>query len=345
MYNYKPDFSWDTEPFTQRQIVEILQELVLFHSDSSPAFSMYIHVHEKLLLSYISALEEAGFKWTIFTWVKGEAVKVKHQSYGRSTELILVCSIGDLPRSYTVNMPATPAARANVAFCNSVPDGAMLTNAQNQVINGAQKPTCIAQMFAHDLTQGGPNSTVLVLGGGSGSEVVGALQNGNSVVVFEKDQVQFRAMQARLEQALGVHTTVLTVIPPDQQPKTLLVEPAEYAWQRGRIRHFDRSLSENSEAEFSSARKAFRALTRKSSRSHQSLLAMCVGRILGRVKCFVVSGVMRGPMKSVRMGMGNTVMLAVKWWRQRSSQRCALRMMRVHKHRILHRAYLSRSLL
>ena len=226
------DFSWDTEPFTQRQIVEILQELVLFHSDSSPAFSMYIHVHEKLLLNYISALEEAGFKWTIFTWVKGEAVKVKHQSYGRSTELILVCSIGDLPRSYTVNMPATPAARANVAVCNSVPDGAMLTNAQNQVINGAQKPTCIAQMFAHDLTQGGPNSTVLVLGGGSGSEVVGALQNGNSVVVFEKDQVQFRAMQARLEQALGVHTTVLTVIPPDQQPKTLLVEPAEYAWQR-----------------------------------------------------------------------------------------------------------------
>ena len=84
-------------------------------------------------------------------------------------------------------------------------------------------------MFAHDLTQGGPNSTVLVLGGGSGSEVVGALQNGNSVVVFEKDQVQFRAMQARLEQALGVHTTVLTVIPPDQQPKTLLVEPAECA--------------------------------------------------------------------------------------------------------------------
>ena len=236
---------------------------MLLHSDSSPAFSMYIHVHEKLLLSYISALEEAGFKWTIFTWVKGEAVKVKHQSYGRSTELILVCSIGDLPRSYTVNMPSTPAARANVAYCNSVPDGAMLTNAQNQVINGAQKPTCIAQMFAHDLTQGGPNSTVLVLGGGSGSEVVGALQNGNSVVVFEKDQVQFRAMQARLEQALGVHTTVLTVIPPDQQPKTLLVEPAEYAWQRGRIRHFDRSLPENSEAEFSSARKAFRALTKK----------------------------------------------------------------------------------
>ena len=55
--------------------------------------------------------------------------------------------------------------------------------------------------------------------------MVGALQNGTSVVVFEKDQVQFRAMQARLEQALGVHTTVLTVIPPDQQPKTLLVEP------------------------------------------------------------------------------------------------------------------------
>ena len=53
--------------------------------------------------------------------------------------------------------------------------------------------------------------------------MVGALQNGNLVVVFQKDQVQFRAMQARLEQALGVHTTVLTVIPPDQQPKTLLV--------------------------------------------------------------------------------------------------------------------------
>ena len=131
------------------------------------------------------------------------------------------------------------------------------------MINGAQKPTCIAQRFAHDLTQGGPNSTVLVLGGGSGSEVVGALQNGNSVVVFEKDQVQFRAMQARLEQALGVHTTVLTVIPPDQQPKTLVVEPAEYAWQRGRIRHFDRSLPENSDAEFSLVRKAFRALTKK----------------------------------------------------------------------------------
>jgi hypothetical protein len=139
----------------------------------------------------------------------------------------------------------------------------MAVNQQNQVINGAQKPTCIAQMFCHDLTPGGPNSTVLVLGGGSGSEVLGALQNGNSVVCFEKDGTQFRAMQARIEQALGAHTAILPSFSVEEQPNKLIVEPVEYAWQQGTIRHFDRSLPPNSASEFGAVRKKHRQMMRQ----------------------------------------------------------------------------------
>jgi len=146
-------------------------------------------------------------------------------------------------------MPGLGQNRPDVAFCPSVPDHSMLQTSTHAVINGAQKPTCIAEMFVHDLTRGGPDSTVLVLGSGSGSEIIGALKNGNSVVAFEKCHTQFKAGQTRLEAALGYHNTILPAYGPDEIPQSLVTAPDPYMWEDVGTRHFNQQIPQFNTAE------------------------------------------------------------------------------------------------
>ena len=69
-------------------------------------------------------------------------------------------------------------------------------------VNGTEKPWQIAAFFAHGHTRSVATSWVLVLGAGSGAEMLGALSNGNSVLAFENDPLQFSAVVYRIKQAL-----------------------------------------------------------------------------------------------------------------------------------------------
>jgi len=119
-----------------------------------------------------------------FAWIKGAGMRPSKGSYTRSYEQILVVTVGEPGPSATSHMPQRGEERPDFMFCPSVPDHGMWGKPP---VNCAEKPTVIAKFFAHDLTPGGPNSNVLVVGSGSGAEIIGALRNGNSVVAFEKN--------------------------------------------------------------------------------------------------------------------------------------------------------------
>ena len=152
LYKNKPGFLWDTEAPTKDQIVTMFNEISLLHADSRPS------------------LNEKGLKWRTFAWIKGASMRPTKGSYTRSYEQILVVTVGELGPSATSHMPQRGEERPDFMFCPSVPDHGMWGKPP---VNCAEKPTVIAKFFAHDLTPGGPNSNVLVLGSGSGAEIIG----------------------------------------------------------------------------------------------------------------------------------------------------------------------------
>ena len=90
-----------------------------------------------------------------------------------------------------------PVFRHNLVFSHNVGTKATRSGAGGQVpINTTQKHPCFAEQLARDLCPMGGNA--LVVGAGSGSDVIGIARSGSSVVALEKDPVQFSACCARL---------------------------------------------------------------------------------------------------------------------------------------------------
>jgi hypothetical protein len=117
-------------------------------------------------------------------------------------------------------------------------------------------------MFANDFTHGGPNSHVLVLGSGSGSEIIGALSNGNSVVAFEYDLEQYKGSLTRINNALGAHEKLTGHFASDAAPAKLITELERWQWIEGDVGHFDRRIPVTGILEeFKAVRKEWKTLT------------------------------------------------------------------------------------
>ena len=82
------------------------------------------------------------------------------------------------------NLCVFPAASTKVMH----PDG--------KPVNIHQKPTALMRYFVR--RHCAPGDTALVLGFGSGSEVIGALQENHSVIALEQDERQYGALRSRL---------------------------------------------------------------------------------------------------------------------------------------------------
>ena len=79
---------------------------------------------------------------------------------------------------------------------------------------------------------------MLVLGSGSGSDIIGALQNGNSVIAFESDLEQFKGSLTRVNEALGAHETYIAHMAPESRPAYLLLPPEVWQWVDADTLHF-----------------------------------------------------------------------------------------------------------
>ncbi len=71
----------------------------------------------------------------------------------------------------------------------------------SDIINPTQKPLTLSQLFIERYTN--PGGRVLVLGSGSGSEVMSAVMLGRSVVAVDSDPTQLAASRVRLSQMMN----------------------------------------------------------------------------------------------------------------------------------------------
>jgi predicted RNA methylase len=263
-------FKWDVSAPDEEQILGLLDQLTLLHSDSHPAFFMYIHVDKSMFVNMIKAFSARHLQWEMFQWVKTKNVSSVQGRYVSIVEYIFVVTIGEPSGEKTHRMPRSSLERPNVRRCPAVAKSAVVKRPDGRELNGAQKPDCIARMFARDLTFGGPNSLVIVLGSGSGSEVIGSLRNGNSVIAFELDPDQFKGTVSRLNEALGAHEKYVSHMPIEEQPAYLFSPPESWQYTDADLPHFDEAVPVfGCTAAYKEKKKAWRALIAQRKDGHE----------------------------------------------------------------------------
>ena len=89
-----------------------------------------------------------------------------------------------------------PTMRHNLFFGHSLRGQRYTLSGEEQPVNTCQKHTGIAHELATIFTQPGANA--LVIGSGSGSDVIGCLRAQLNVVAIDKDPSQFRGCKTRL---------------------------------------------------------------------------------------------------------------------------------------------------
>jgi hypothetical protein len=100
-----------------------------------------------------------------------------------------------------MNFPQpSPLSRHNVLFGHQV--GQKLVDSQSNRVNATQKHPEISTRLGKILCS--PGASALVLGAGSGSEVIGLSRAGLNVTAVERDAGQFRAICARLQAELSL---------------------------------------------------------------------------------------------------------------------------------------------
>jgi hypothetical protein len=120
----------------------------------------------------------------------------------------------------------------------------------NKVYNATQKPWQIAKMFARYHTSGLISNKALVLGAGSGSEVVGCLAAGVSVIAIENNKRQLEGLRSRIDQALA-HDSMAEVYCVKQwsmgRPSCLLTQEDEHDYVNVDMLHFDPDMRVHSD--------------------------------------------------------------------------------------------------
>ena len=94
-----------------------------------------------------------------------------------------------------IHLPHNPLDRQNIWMMPSVNAHSKIPGTQKD-INFCEKPPQFAKQFCEWF--GRPNDNILVLGFGSGSDLIGCLEANMNVVGVELDPVQFAAVIARL---------------------------------------------------------------------------------------------------------------------------------------------------
>ena len=112
-----------------------------------------------------------------------------------SVEMILVGYMAAPAQRHVAFGNPNPLFRHNLLFTHSVPSRWNHTGS-DEAVNTCQKPPGIARRLASIFCP--PGSTALVVGAGSGSDVIGCIQAGCSVVAVERDLRQFPGCSARL---------------------------------------------------------------------------------------------------------------------------------------------------
>ena len=136
-----------------------------------------------------------------------------------AVECMLVGYKGGIRACKLTFCDATPLLRHNLLFGHQV--GPKLQHAgEDAVVNTTQKHPNVASAIGRVFCR--PGSTALVIGAGSGSEVIGLARVGVNVVGLERDPKQFRGLTDRLTHEMSFSDRALAQAETDQKSIQLL---------------------------------------------------------------------------------------------------------------------------
>ena len=177
-------------------------------------------------------------------WLKTKHKSPSDKSYNQAFEPLLCIQFGNAKsRQYIssrARMPAAPHRRSSLFHVPREPLSAFFSVGSGHIGNRCQKPWEIAHRYAtnHCVL---PDNNVLVLGSGSGSEILGSLAAGCNVVAFENDLYQYGLSVARVERELERHAALVQKHRADDDeeysPQRLLMHPDAFSWAGANVGH------------------------------------------------------------------------------------------------------------
>jgi hypothetical protein len=180
-----PNVPWDI------QINAVSQKKILTNFQAANQKNEYVFIQwHKPADTHIviESLKDNGFQQPQhFFWHKTEHLTQTPPAQMVSTVEMATLAFKPSSDKCTKNMPMDPRKRHNFIECKAVTT--YLRDSNNQVLNPCQKPPQLAEWYIGMYCE--PGAWVLVIGGGAGGEVRGALNAGCNVVAVESDKRQF----------------------------------------------------------------------------------------------------------------------------------------------------------
>ena len=186
---------WDVL-LTDEQLAVFFKQLAVINTSTSTVMALAMVVHWTDAPRVKIAMEANGYNDVHPVYVYKPSQNQKGmECYIFAVEVVLVGYMADRRSRKLFFRDPNPVRRHNLKFSHNVGTKATVPGS-SEVVNTTQKHPDLAEQLARDLCPVG--SSVLVLGSGSGSDVIGFARAGLRVVAVESDKKQFLACQARL---------------------------------------------------------------------------------------------------------------------------------------------------
>jgi hypothetical protein len=184
---------WDERAFTDAELEQMLENIVAINGAKKSVLVLVLDVND--FGRYAKVVKAQG--WTNvhkMTWYKTDHNATGVGCYIFATEIIMVCYRPNWHETQWYGMEKNPTKRHDLFALPACSTKTIHTDGVE--VNKHQKPTGLIRFFIENHC--GPSDFVLVLGFGSGSEIIGAVQSNVNVVGVEQDVRQFNAFRARL---------------------------------------------------------------------------------------------------------------------------------------------------
>ena len=185
---------WDVL-LTDEQLKMFFRQLAIVNSCPSTVLALVVHFTDAGRVA--KAMEEHGYTGVHPFYVyKPTQNQRGTECFIFAVEMILIGYLAT-PSERKLNFPdPNPLDRHNLLFGHSLRGPRFQLSGDQAPVNTCQKHTGVAHylasVFAH------PGANALVIGAGSGSDVIGCVRASLNVFAVEKDPGQFRGCKARL---------------------------------------------------------------------------------------------------------------------------------------------------
>ena len=184
---------WDVL-LTDEELGRFFMQLNVVNTSQQTVLALVVHFADAGRVK--AAMEAAGYLSVHPFYVYKPNQNVKGTDcFIFAVEMILVGYLGGGKGRSLTFAERNPVGRHNLLFGHNVGTRYHLSG-QAEPVNTCQKHTGVAHHLASVCAH--PGSNALVVGSGSGSDVIGCLRAGLNVVAIDKDSKQFQGCKARL---------------------------------------------------------------------------------------------------------------------------------------------------